>query len=206
MYIENDDQDVRSISGIVFSECARNANDATKPFSVDILPLAFFGSRDENEEISTVWKSVWDDLCAGASNNATKLYGQEIVELSCQIVTNSPSWPIKKQVGKTFMDLCEILDVGFEKFMPTVVPVLIEALSGRTWEGKESVLQALTQACIMCKTWVVANNPILLEVVKVGTREMRKNNKAYKRFSLDFVSLMIDELNVDRFEEVCFVF
>lgn len=203
MYIENDNEDVRSIPGIVFSECAKNANDATKPFSADILPLAFFGSRDENEEGKTVWKTVWEDLMGGASNNATKMYSKEIVELACQIVGDSPSWPIKKQVGKTFFDLSEILGTSFEKYMPTVVPVLIDALGGRTWEGKEAVLQALTTACVLCKDWVGKNTEVRDEVVKVGIREMRKNNKAYKRFGLEYVGEMVDALGgVDVFGDV----
>lgn len=203
MYIENDDEDVRSISGMVFSECAKNANDATKRFAIDILPLAFFGSRDAKEDVAGVWKNVWDDLCSGSSNNATRLYGKEIVELSCKIVQQSPSWPIKKQVGKTFSDLCDILETALEEHVSVILPVLIEALGGRTWDGKESVLEAFTKVSKVCKTWISTQPAAIQEqVVSVGIREMRKNNRTYKRFGLDFVSDMIDVLNVDRFEEV----
>lgn len=62
LYSENDDEYVRSISGIVLLECAKHATDKMKHFQGDILPLTFFGCRDSNKEVKDVWTQVWDDL------------------------------------------------------------------------------------------------------------------------------------------------
>lgn len=101
------------------------------------------------------------------------------------------------------MELAQVLDQGFTKFMPEITTILMEALSGRTWEGKESLLQALTKCSTVCKEWVMANPKVMKEIVNVCIREMRKNNKPYKRHALDVVPSLIDELEVIDVYEDC---
>ncbi|KAJ3397973.1 hypothetical protein HDU92_000075 [Lobulomyces angularis] len=204
IYIESDQVEIRSITPLCFQDLTKHANDKIKNYKNEVLPLSFFGSRDSNPEIKDHWKNVLEDLAGGSTTSAAKLYVDEIVELSSSILSQSPSWPVKKQVGKTFSELSELTETEFYKKMNVVVPLLCESLSGRTWEGKESVLEALCNICINCKNWFDddSNSEQLTQVCMVAVREMKKNNKSYKRFALDFVGKLFNALDVDKYEEI----
>lgn len=76
--------------------------------------------------------------------------------------------------------------------------------SGRTWEGKESILEALCTIVITCKEWFLEkqHSAQLDEVISVSIREMKKNNKQYKRHALENVSKLFQELSIDRYSMV----
>ncbi|KAJ3205669.1 hypothetical protein HDU82_005049 [Entophlyctis luteolus] len=86
--------------------------------------------------------------------------------------------------------------------MNSIIPLLVEALAGRTWDGKEAVLDALVTVSLEGKEYFLQNSTQLELVTKVVIREAKKNNKTYKRPALECLGRYIDGVRVDAFEEL----
>ncbi|KAJ3286443.1 hypothetical protein HDU79_006472 [Rhizoclosmatium sp. JEL0117] len=201
MYTETEDEDMRTVPGITFLEISRFSSDAFGNLGSDILPLAFLGRRDANEGIKKTWTEVWDENTAGASG-AVKLYLGELMSLCNSLLGTTPSWNVKKQVGLTLGDIAKAIGGSIVDRMDTILPMLIEALGGRTWEGKESVLEALVTVSIEGKAYFETHASELENISKVVIREAKKNNKPYKRVALEYLGKYIDTLKLDKFEEL----
>ncbi|KAJ3022327.1 UNVERIFIED_CONTAM: hypothetical protein HDU68_009207, partial [Siphonaria sp. JEL0065] len=201
MYTDSEEEDSRAIVGITVLEISRYSSDAFGNLNVDILPLAFFGRRDANEGIKTTWTEVWEENTAGASG-AVKLYLTELLTLCTTLLSTTPSWGVKKQVGLTLGDIATAIGASIVDRMGTVVPMLIEALGGRTWDGKESVLEALVTVAIEGKAYFDSNKNQLETVTKVVIREAKKNNKPYKRVALEYLGRYVDTLKIDKYDEL----
>eukprot|EP00842_Homolaphlyctis_polyrhiza_P003154 jgi/Hompol1/383/HPOL_000241-RA len=186
---DTSDEDAKSIAGMTLLEMSRTAGDRLASFHKEILPLAYIGARDKNDGIKQVWASVWEENTAGASG-AARLWATEILDLGTLLLNESPSWPIKRQVGKSIADLSKLLGDGFAPYVERTLPLLIGALAGRTWDGKESVLEGLANVCIACADWLqntAQGMAQLPEIQKTLIREAKKNNKTYRRFALEYI-------------------
>ncbi|KAI9345200.1 proteasome stabiliser-domain-containing protein [Obelidium mucronatum] len=201
MYTDSEEEDTRTIVGITVLEISRYSSDAFANLNAEILPLAFLGRRDANEGVKTTWTEVWDENTAGASG-AVKLYLSELMTLCTTLLGTTPSWGVKKQVGLALGDIAKAIGAGIVDRMDTVLPMLIEALGGRTWDGKESVLEALVTVSIEGKSYFETNKDQLEAVTKVVIREAKKNNKPYKRVALEYLGRYVDALKVDKYDEL----
>ncbi|TPX72617.1 hypothetical protein CcCBS67573_g05715 [Chytriomyces confervae] len=200
-YTDSEDEDTRSVAGIAILEISRFSSDMFANLGSEILPLAYLGRHDANQTIKTTWTEVWEENTAGATG-AVKLYLSEIMLLCSTLLTSTPSWNVKKQVGLALGDVATAIGSSVEKEMDAVIPMLTDALGGRTWEGKESVLEALVTVSVEGKGYFATHSEQLETVSKVVVREAKKNNKPYKRFALEQLGRFMDALKVDRFDEL----
>ena len=74
---------------------------------------------------------------------------QEIIEL-LQSALASPSWPLKSQAARAVGTIAEKLPpekMDAKNLKNLLTAVAVEGLAGRTWEGKEALLDATRQLC-----------------------------------------------------------
>ncbi|KAJ1552522.1 proteasome component M29, partial [Nowakowskiella sp. JEL0078] len=200
MSLESEDDDTRSIPAITFLETARRARSELDPFIDTLLPLAFLGARDRSQALREIWLSVFNELTVASTSSALQLYGSEIMLLFKSLLSESPSWMLKRQVGLAIADMAKTVDKEFSKFMGDSVSMLIEALGGRTWEGKEDVVKALSTVCVVGKDWFKnTGKEKLSEVSQILIREAKKNNKEYKPHSIEAMGDAFEALDVDHF-------
>jgi len=203
-YVENDEEETRSMAAVVLKEISSHASDQIKNNCLKIvLPLAIFGSSDPDENIRNIWRDVWDDNTAG-SIGAMKLYMDEITNfINDNLVSNS--WRVKKQAADTLFEVTKTIDSYIEKKLEVLMPTLINGLSGRIWEGKDSMVKAYASVIIACKKSPLLNEESSwrAEAIKILLREAKKNNKKYKRNSIYWMGEVFKELNINKFEEVC---
>jgi len=203
-YVENDEEETRTMAAVVLKEISNHASDQIKDNCLKIvLPLAIFGSCDPDENIKNVWRDVWDDNTAG-SIGAMKLYMDEITNfINDNLVSNS--WRVKKQAADTLVEVTKTIDSYIEKKLDVLMPTLINGLSGRIWEGKDSMLKAFAVVIIACKNSLLLNEESSwrAEAIKILLREAKKNNKKYKRNSIYWMGEVFKELNINKFDEVC---
>ncbi|KAJ3299319.1 hypothetical protein HK104_009344 [Borealophlyctis nickersoniae] len=201
-YLEGDDEDKRSVTPITILEISRHANDVLKGHLGQVLPLAYVGARDPVEALKTVWVEVWEDNTAGASG-AVKLWLPELMSTVEGLLTSTPSWAVKRQVAQSIGDIAKAIGSSFEDQMEKAVKLLTEALTGRTWDGKEAVIEALGVVCVEGKNWF--NGPgseKVDDITKVMIREAKKNSKPYRRVALEHLGKVFDALKLDRYEEI----
>ncbi|CAG8663072.1 17683_t:CDS:10, partial [Racocetra persica] len=192
VYCENNEQEIRSISGITALEVSKHASDKLKQIYVEILPLAYYGLHDSDTGIKNVWNEVWDENTTG-STSAIKLYLKELIDLLSTLL-ESPLWQTKHQAATTIADIAKIIEKSLLPYMTQVIPLLMNSLSGRTWVGKEALVEALVIASISCKEYFDNDNTRvqLNDVSKILIRESKKTNKLYKRNCIDNLGRFAD--------------
>ncbi|CAJ0835750.1 10586_t:CDS:10 [Entrophospora sp. SA101] len=178
-YIENSEDSNRSITAISILEMSRHASDELKRIYVEVLPLTYYGMHDSDNNIKKIWVDIWEENTAG-STGAVKLYLKEIIEL-LTVLLESPSWSTKRQAALTIADVAKTIEQSLLIYMDKVLPLLITGLSGRTWVGKEALVEALTTASVSCKEYF-KNNENLPKL-----NEIAKNNKEYKRHCISLL-------------------
>ncbi|KAJ3148226.1 hypothetical protein HDU89_004822 [Geranomyces variabilis] len=200
------DDDTRSVAGITIHQFALRAPERVRDFHARIVPLAFVGARDGSPNVRKTWVDAWEEL-SGGSNAPLRLWLGETMDLAERLISTSPSWGVKKQVALAIGDMSRILGpAAFEPFMARVVPLLVAALQGRTWDGKEVVVTALGDVVAAGGDWFGKDEgkAYVDSVVKALLAEARKNNKAYKRHGIEALGKALHALapHVDVYDEI----
>ena len=117
-----------------FLEISKHSADRFKAVASIVLPVAYFGLHDQDEKVKNVWKDLWDGN-TGAAGMAVKLYLKEILQFASAGI-KSASWPVKIQAALTIADVASSLKSELDDHMSEILPLLLEALGGRTWPGK----------------------------------------------------------------------
>ncbi|KAF9912670.1 hypothetical protein EC991_009406 [Linnemannia zychae] len=198
-YLDTEDEDLRSISAVTVREISKNASDKFKGVASAILPTVHYGTFDSHKDIAEVWKEVWEEHTTGATS-AVKLYADEIIQLLSKQLT-SASWNAKKQSAIALKAVSDVMDLT--KYMDTILPLVMDGLSGRTWDGKEHVVSLLSSVALSSKVYFVDKASKLQEIAKVLLRESKKVNKQYKRYAIDALGKFLDGFTeVDYYVEV----
>ncbi|KAG0347308.1 hypothetical protein BG005_000251 [Podila minutissima] len=198
-YLGTEEEELRSIAAITAREISKNASDRFKGVASAILPTVFYGTFDSNKDISGIWKEVWEEHTTGSSS-AVKLHVDEILkQLSVQMT--SASWNAKKQSAAALKAVAEVMDLSNN--MENLLPLVLDGLSGRTWEGKEQVVELLPALSISSKTYLSAHQAKLPDIAKVLFRESKKVNKRYRRHAIDALGKFLDAFpEIDYYQEV----
>ncbi|KAF8941099.1 hypothetical protein BGZ58_002205 [Dissophora ornata] len=198
-YLDTEEEELRSVSAITAREISKNASDRFKGVASAILPTVFYGTFDVNKDISNIWKEIWEEHTTGSST-AVKLYALEIVQLLSKQLTSS-SWNAKKQSAKALKAMSEVMDLT--KNMDTLLPLILDGLSGRTWQGKEHIVELLPAITVSSKEYFVDKPEKLQEIAKILLREAKKVNKQYRRYAIDALGKFLDGFpQVDYYLEV----
>lgn len=119
------------------------SNDRFISVASAILPFAFLAKHDGDEQVRDLFDKTWKDNVGGS--RAVALYLQEIVPLVSRYL-DSPRWGIKHASALTMAEL--VTSFGSEisvKDAELMWRVLEKALAGKSWAGKEVVLDAFVQ-------------------------------------------------------------
>ncbi|KAG0050379.1 hypothetical protein BGZ83_004844 [Gryganskiella cystojenkinii] len=198
-YLATEDEELRSVPAITIREISKNAADRFKGVASSILPIVYYGTFDPNKDINAIWKEVWEEHTNGSSS-AVKLYATELVETLSKQLT-SASWNAKKQSAQALKGVSDVMDLSRD--LDALLPLIIDGLSGRTWQGKEHVVELLAAITASSKDYFVGKNDKLQEIAKVLLRESKKVNKQYRRYTIDALGKFLDTFEeVDYYVEV----
>ena len=141
LYFESTDDGHRTVAGELVHGIAKYAPDRFTSLASACLPFAFFGSHDGHQPAQELFKSAWDDNVGGS--RAVLLYLREIIDLSTQNLGSS-RWSVKHTAAFTIADTVKAAGNDISIADSKVIwPSLEMAIGGKTWEGKEKVLEAL---------------------------------------------------------------
>ncbi|KAG0202738.1 hypothetical protein BGX28_004843 [Mortierella sp. GBA30] len=206
-YLDTEDEELRSISAITVREISKNASDRFKDVASAILPTVYYGSFDPNRDVGNIWKDIWEEQTTGSSS-AVKLYADEIITLLSAQLT-SASWNAKKQsaislkAASEMIDFCTPLFPDLTKYAEDLLALVVDGLSGRTWQGKEHVVDLLPALALSLKPYLDGKPSRLQDLAKVLLRESKKANKQYRRYAIDALGRYLDSFpSVDYYLEV----
>ncbi|KAL2808674.1 proteasome stabiliser-domain-containing protein [Aspergillus granulosus] len=182
LYLTAEDANQRVISAEILHSSAKLSNDRFMAFASTALPFVFVAKHDLDEHVREVFEKTWQDNVGG--NRAVSLYIKEITDLVSGNL-DSARWAIKHTAALAIADAVKSLDAEIDLSTSEYLwPVLERALAGKTWEGKEKVLEAFVRFASQAKKlW--QERPQLGELMKMITiREAKRNNPAYRPHGL----------------------
>lgn len=186
LYFQSDDDKSRLTSGDIILSISKNAADRFASFAADLLPFIFLAKHDSHAQVKALFNDTWADNVAGS--RAVLLYLKEIVVLASTHL-DSQKWVLKHTAAKTVADAVMAITTGNETISKAdaevVWPALDKAMSGKTWEGKEVVLEAFVRLVERGEALWTADAKVAKQMEKVVLREAKRQNKVYRPFALD---------------------
>ncbi|KAF2109064.1 major component of the proteasome [Lophiotrema nucula] len=186
LYFESEDDKSRLTAGDIVLSISKNATDRFNSLSSSLLPFIFLAKHDSDDEVKKLFVDTWSDNVAGS--RAVLLYLKEIVALSEKYI-DSPKWVLKHTASKTISDAVISITTGSEDISKPnaeiLWPAVDRAMGGKTWEGKEIVLEAFVRFVEKAKSLWVADTKVAKQIEKVAMREAKRQNKPYRPFALE---------------------
>lgn len=142
-----------------------SATDRFNALAVDVLPFLFVGKHDPEKSVNDAFGKAWSENTGGTG--AIKLYLVEIVDMTKTHLA-SQRWAIKQTAALSLADACKSIgtDLSAEQ-LHILWPVLVSAASGKSWDGKEAVLDALVSLAVDGKVHFGGDTGKLQELKKV---------------------------------------
>ncbi|XP_038108762.1 proteasome-associated protein ECM29 homolog [Culex quinquefasciatus] len=171
-----------------------------KDYSANVLPLMFFAMHEEltedNKSTIELWQELWNDINTGDAGLRMNL--QAILDI-LESKLNDPSWLLKAQAGSAINTLATKLSSNLDdEIRFKLIDLVLTNVSGRTFQGKDKLLQALASLCKNLKKDSNHHTRIIDAVMK----ECRKDEPVYRTHALKSLGNILEELKEDRFEEV----
>ena len=182
LYFDSDDDRQRVIAGDIVYAVSKYATDRFNSLASDILPFVFIAKHDTFDRAKSLFEDTWSENVGGS--RTVLLYLKEIVNLASQYL-DSARWSIKHTSAFATADAVTSCGSTIDDANAKVLwPALEKALSGKTWEGKETVLKAFIHFLKSNKFW--ADEPKVAEQVeKIVVRESKRNNPAFRQHALE---------------------
>lgn len=199
LYFEDQGGKSRSIV-LTLSAINKKHADIIKDNASNILPLIFFAKHEEvNEENKSsveMWVDLWNDVSFGDS--MLQLYLNDIV-LVLESSLNSQSWLLKAQSGNSIATIAKRLESNLKEDERTkLVELVLANIGGRTFSGKERLVEAL--AALSSKN---SSKEIKNKLIEAVLKECRKEEEIYKTKVLKSLGDILEKLDEEnRFEDV----
>ncbi|RZF49156.1 hypothetical protein LSTR_LSTR008442 [Laodelphax striatellus] len=205
IYLEKEDDNIRQAVGLAFHSLVQNHQEETKARAETILPLVFFAMHtktDKNAAAPLSDENVWEDMWLEISGGTDGLlkYVDDVLQL-LEDTLQSSSWPVRAQSARAIKTIAEKIGKSIDQTkQDRVVDLLVQALQGRTWDGKEHILTALATFCTNSPTLKNSNKVDI--ITRDVLKECKKSNLAYRKQALITIGVIVEALNVDKFEEI----
>ncbi|XP_032663557.1 proteasome adapter and scaffold protein ECM29 [Odontomachus brunneus] len=203
-YLEREDDAIRLAIGQTLQSINNYNQEKLKNYQKIVVPLTFFAMHAEkisgNESTIELWTDLWNEITPGTE--AGILQNLRSITDILHTTLESASWTTKVQAANAVYTVA--LKSGHNIDMEarnTLLKILTDGLRGRTWNGKERLLNALAMLACNSKEALNADTALLDSIVVTLHRESKKENAEYRRNALQAFAMVLHELDIDRFTE-----
>lgn len=174
------DRDIKMVVGTAIESTFKYAFPEFENVASIFMPLLFIASNDSEQETSTYFERIWTEASTSGSGTV-KIYLDEIMKV-LKLHIGSTDFSVRRTCGKSISVLCDKVDHSVsQKLINNLFLITIESLSGRSWEGKEVILEALESLTTKFKDHVEQNNDLRTKLSQVFDREVSRKNESYVR-------------------------
>ena len=214
--MEKDDEASRWAVAYTFQAITIHNPDKMKANAAQALPIAFLAMHEEkteaNKESLEVWEEVWNEGTPG-TEGGIRLYLTEIISLLSAAI-ESPQWKIKAEAARAMGTVAHKLEDAIPvKEQKHLLTILLNGLAGRTWNGKEAILTALSSVCksgapsvreLLKGEAMEADSGKIDEeaLVQCLFKECKKEKLDYKIVAIESTGTIFKELQILRFAEL----
>ncbi|ALC41834.1 CG8858 [Drosophila busckii] len=189
----------RSIA-LTIQSINKRHHELLKDYMDCLLPLIFFAMHEEQTEENKanieLWRDLWSDISPGDAGIRLNLH---VIIPKLESALTDASWLRKAQAANVIQNVATRLSSNLgEAERVRLIRLLLGGLQGRTFEGKERLLQALAA---LCKN-LDRQHEICTHIIEAALREARKREPLYRTLALQALGDILDVLEADRFEEV----
>ena len=182
LYFGFEDDRHRLIAGEIIQAVAKYASDRFNGLASEFVPFVFLAKHDSKDHIKDMFKEIWSEHVGGS--RTVSLYLKEIVKLSRQHL-DSPQWVLKHTASRSIADAVGAITDGAGQTMSaseagTLWDPIRTALGGKTWEGKEVVLEAFAKFAQKGPPEFLSKKEVAVEIKKIIVREAKRQNEAYR--------------------------
>lgn len=193
LYFESQEVSHRAVAGEIVQAISKASGDVFINFSSLLLPFAFIGRKDFDDDARERFDTAWKDNVGGS--RALHLYLKEIADLVIKHIKSS-MWPIRHACCFAVADLVSNMESGhvYNKDEAALLwPLFDDALSGKTWEGKEKVVLSFPK--FVERAGVIWDERTS-QMKKIIVREAKRKNKFYQPHALaalgEFAKIRLD--------------
>lgn len=146
----------------------KHANDRFNAVAASFMPLVYFAKHDSHDAVKEQFQNTWNEAVGGA--RAVQLYLKEILQL---ITANldSAQWTLKHTAARSIADATITISTTERTLSndtaAAIWPVLEKALGGKTWDGKQVILEAFVQFVEHAMSYYQATDAVASAIVKV---------------------------------------
>jgi proteasome component ECM29 len=212
MYLEPKSALAQEAGGMAASEISLRALEMTKRYAIDIAPVAFVamhhssssGRNNGNDakqssaaqqvaRTAAAWGTCWEEISPGSTSSGARLYRSDIVALFCKQFArdDSISWELKRALVNSIAALAALTKSAFAPHLESVLDVLVAALPGRLWSGKEDILSALATIGEACSA-ELQSSALAQSVLAALLVETKRRKTVYKRNAVVAVSKWLE--------------
>jgi len=202
LYFESEDEKGRELAAIASENVARYSGDKFELVASAFIPLAFIGKYDDNKVIKTNFEREWIENTSG-NNNSIKLYLQEIQDYFKKYIDSS-KFEIRRTLGRSISSLSSLIDdlnQLSEDSINGILQLLLEANKGKSWDGKETVMEALVTFSVKAKTYIDANCELRETIDRAVLVESRRRNKEYQKHAVKLLGKYLHVFPDDKLVE-----
>lgn len=157
------------------------------------LPLAYIGQHDTVKPVAKIFEREWIENSSG--NNAVKLYLQEVCKFA-ESYLNSNHYHIRQIIARSIANLCNAIDeVTSKDLVNLLFDILIEACKGKSWAGKEVVLEALVSFLKKTSSFIKSNDELFARINKVVLTEAKRRNRDYQKYAIKLLGQYLHVFN-----------
>ncbi|KAH1090696.1 hypothetical protein J1N35_017953 [Gossypium stocksii] len=156
------------------------ASDVLSGYNTVIIPVIFTSRFEDDKHVSGLFEELWEESTSG-DRITLQLYMGEIVSLICDSIASS-SWASKRKSAKAICKLSEVLGDSLSSYH-VLLTSLMKEIPGRLWEGKETLLDAISALSVSNHKAISMEDPalpgtILSLVSSACTKKVRKYREA----------------------------
>ncbi|KAL6519030.1 hypothetical protein OROHE_017454 [Orobanche hederae] len=155
--LHSGDRNDQIACAILLKSYASTAADTLNGYHAIIVPVIFLSRFEDDKTISRLYEELWEENMS-SERITLQLYMGEIVTLINEGLLSS-SWASKKKASEAICKLSEVLGESLSSHHNVLLTALMKEIPGRLWEGKDTVLNALSALCTSCHEAVYASNP-----------------------------------------------
>lgn len=176
--------------------------DILKDYSNHVLPLIFYAMHEqiteETKPTVEIWKDLWTETSPGDAGIRMNL---DSIIPQLERCLDDSSWACKSQSANAIKTIASRLGSNLGPAeRGHLLASLLRCVAGRTFQGKECILQALASLCDGLKK--SDDTQIHLQIIDAVMKECHKEEPIYRTHAIKALGEILEQLNEDRFEAV----
>ncbi|CCE65356.1 hypothetical protein TPHA_0K02260 [Tetrapisispora phaffii CBS 4417] len=195
-YFSEHSPETKLVVGKAISSMIKYAPSQFESVAGIYIPLVFIASNDSDKESALIYGQIWTES-SSLGSGTIKLYLDEIIKMLSENI-NSTDFSIRRTCAGSVSILSSKIDNTITKVQVSkLFDIILQALNGRSWSGKEAIVEALVELTLKFKDTFNENEELKLKTVKAFITEISKKNQEYVSKIIIPYTKFIDNYSTD---------